>query len=512
MDANTDRAKALGDRLLAAADDADRHTKFELLAAAYEIHSLAESSDGDQLGKTTAKLWKDERQLPLDVETTEAKLRAILPIAEAGARPDPHADQALWTIATLEDEYAVRFQAAQELAGRGDAGLNVIGDDVEAAASAATGALAYGDDAGPSIAWEDVRRYTVLGWVMPLLAATCGTAGAESVRTTIAAWVDTAAARRGPAGPRFHLGVESALAQGFKWEANRLPSAGNREARNFLVDQALKLLDGSAWWHTEMALIQTLTLCALDRAEPRRRDIFGQLYKYRRPPGHPLVREAARLCMNALVADRLFPGESSGPSRYLWIDEAGVAAKVGATEVPRDDVTKLWIPPAAGWSALNPRAQQLVGETLVMLNLIEQADDAAVGAVEGPDRTDRTSDRERRRASAYEKGDRMPECLRSATHRQRLRVDKADPPAPNDETCPRSCDFGLCPYPQKYDPPFRGDLTETFCRGQVRLLRESRTKHLPRWEAGPNRPAAIRRRAFRQLDEFWDAMERRDRL
>ena len=81
---------------------------------------------------------------------------------------------------------------------------------------------------------------------------------------------------------------------------------------------------------------------------------------------HPFLAEARDLAILAL--------EKRQPERFLWIDESGVATKIGARPPHSDAVRKhnLWIPPSVGWSALHPRAQKLVADVLLLLNLIER--------------------------------------------------------------------------------------------------------------------------------------------
>jgi hypothetical protein len=519
LDRDPDRAAELREMLCERALGADRHTAFELLAAGYEIQSLADPSDSGSLAKTAGELWRRELPLGIDVETTEAKLRTILPIAELGAQPASRAYETLWEICLLEDEYAVRFQAAQALASGGNAALAVLRDAIGEAAEDASGPLAYRDGRAPDMSSADVRRHSVLGWVMPLLAATCDAAGMRHVRATIEAWVDTACGDASGGTPQLHLGVEAALAQGFKWEANRLPSDDLRESRDFLVDQALRLLDGSTWWYTRMGLVHALALWALDANEPRRREIIRRIAGQRRPANHPFVRETARLCNEAIPRAPALPSAPAvreatklrGPSRFIWIDEAGVAGKIGPTVLPSDPITRLWIPPAAGWSVLKPEAQQLVAETLVYLNLIEGGDDAAAGASTVEERTERTTWREARRARGHAEGRRLPVCLADGDCRGFLGVRRSHDQPGSASSCAEGCAFELCPYPSKHLPPYRGELNETFCRAQVRLVRGS-GRRVPPWVDRVARYVSFRRSSFEQLERFWQDMGRRVRL
>ena len=86
---------------------------------------------------------------------------------------------------------------------------------------------------------------------------------------------------------------------------------------------------------------------------------------------HPFVREAAQLVVQALKTGR--------PQRYCWIDESGVVGQVGSRNLGQGTPHgrhRLWIPPSAGWTALDGRAQQLVADVLLLLNLADRGDQA----------------------------------------------------------------------------------------------------------------------------------------
>ena len=81
---------------------------------------------------------------------------------------------------------------------------------------------------------------------------------------------------------------------------------------------------------------------------------------------HPFVAETWRLSVRAL--------ETGLPERYIWIDESGVVSRVGSSPAKPGSQRKhnLWIPPSTGWTALNARAQQLLADVLLLLNLAER--------------------------------------------------------------------------------------------------------------------------------------------
>lgn len=185
--------------------------------------------------------------------------------------------------------------------------------------------------------------------------------------------------------------------------------------------------------------------------------------------------------------------ETGQPERYLWIDEKDATDTIGArTRYPGGYRRhNLWIPPSAGWSTLDARAQHLVADVLVMLNLIE--------------RDGHPDEVEERLARVEQPGMPLPPCIR--TDREPLRTGTSVPPAPG-STCLPDCKFQLCPYPPRGCVP-RGEIREPFCRQQQALLPGRVRRCLPR---------VLRRKTphwvsmrVRELDRFWEAMARRTR-
>jgi len=309
---------------------------------------------------------------------------------------------------------------------------------------------------------------------------------------------------RRPGEEELPISLEIALAQGFKYAANRRsPHADDgRETRMHLAEQALEMLKGSRFWFTQLTLIQAL--CLLNMSEGPRPagdkhgakpeaivqhwlDVAGRERPDRglragMPAGpHPFVREAAQLAVLALKTGR--------PQRYCWIDESGVVAQVGSRntgiEVKQRN-RRLWIPPSAGWTALNGRAQQLVADVLLLLNLAE--------------RGDQPQERERRLKRANRSD--LPPCItrsRASLNPGRT-VGTAVSSAPG-TTCVDGCAFELCPYPPKGAQP-RVEMGEAFCRRQqTLLLRRSPGRRRAPWQQMP--PA--------QLNTFWAEMADRAR-
>jgi len=205
---------------------------------------------------------------------------------------------------------------------------------------------------------------------------------------------------------------------------------------------------------------------------------------------HPFVAEAGDLVALAL--------ETGQPERFVWIDEEGVAVNIGSRTAAPSGYRKhnLWIPPSAGWRTLDGRAQRLVADVLVMLNLIERdghPDEERLTRAEQPDTP-------------------FPPCI--CRDRGPLQPDMkagtSKPPEPG-TTCLPDCKFQLCPYPPCGWVP-RGEIREPFCRQQQALLPGRIRRCLPRWVSTWHRktPSWVGMRVG-DLDRFWDAMAGRTR-
>jgi hypothetical protein len=306
------------------------------------------------------------------------------------------------------------------------------------------------------------------------------------------------------------IALEIALAQGFKYAANRRPGQPDllRESRMFLAEQALEMLKSARYWYSQLTLIHALTLLNLSQtkqpwdkygARPeaivehwvnvagRERPDSDRVDRNRAPgkrhEPHPFVAETAQLCVLALKTER--------PQRYLWIDEGGVVGQVGSRNLSKMEQQRrhrLWIPPSAGWSALNARAQQLVADVLLVRNLAE--------------RGDLPLDRERRLRRSNRED--LPPCL---THFREalepgLTVGTAVSIVPG-VSCVDGCVFELCPYPPKGGQP-RVEMSEAFCRRQLTLLDRSLRHPL-------TRQAPWQEMTVGQLRNFWTEMADRAR-
>ncbi|MER6104133.1 ATP-binding protein [Streptomyces sp. NPDC001832] len=339
------------------------------------------------------------------------------------------------------------------------------------------------------------RDNTMCAWLIPLLV---GSVTTHRHRDTPYAFLESWVRRVGVPerdGPHaLDLTLEVALAQGFKYAANRRqhhPHA-RPEAREYLAEQAWDMLKRTRFWFTRLTLLHALTLWSLaDGADVMRpehghgSDPAEQVRQWLVLPGgerqHPFVEAAAELCVWAL--------ESQQPERFLWIDECGVAAQVGSQTAPHGEVRKhqLWIPSSTGWSTLHQRAQQLLADVLLLLNLAE--------------RGDWPEDRLRRLQHTGRPD--LPPCLtqdRGPLDPSRTVVRTAASQAGSN--CRDDCAFDLCPYPPKGLDGHRVELSQAFCRAQSTLLSRSRSPLHPeaRWQ---------RRTGAGELRQFWEQMGQR---
>jgi hypothetical protein len=476
-----------------AADRAPNAVAFDLLAAAYEIDRMLDGRGAKALGVVARSdnlwgsdggLWDAGVQNLGEAKIEEAKVRAVVRMGEVGTED---ACETLWHICRREPGYRVRLRAAETLARGGAEAFAVLAgsdsDDENTMSAILKRGKKLQDRASSEV--RDVRACSLQGWILPLLATSGLEHQGEQVLGILEEWVLLAERNA------LHLGVEGYLAQGFKFEANRLPSRVRTEARRNLIGLAERLLDCSRWWYPQVALVQALALWSLDSEHGRDQELKERIRKQNDSSRHPFVGEAAQLCEEAI-------SESvPRPSRYIWIDEPGVVAKVGPGSADSDpeSITGRWVSRAAGWYTLKPSAQQLVADTLIYLNLIE--------GTKGKD----WQDREKRREVVAQFGPRLPPCLSGGRSRSdRLRIGDA----PEEESAECGCSLNLCPYPTKGDVLFRGELSETFCRGQKSLLRGWKRKHASWQESPPTwRPLASAGN-YRALKTFWTNMEKRD--
>ncbi len=510
-----------------AAVDRDDNKVLDIYAAALEIDSVAaEPQHATLAAEITARWSRIHAQDPRTVE--EGKIAVVQRFGEAARvleerrrrgdrfRAGP-AYAELYKLACSDRSYPVQLAAAQEIGVGGAAAYAALEHALQAPCQscAAERAARAGSRPDREVAETDeqlLRAAIVSAWLAPMLTGSAADpahaadrTAAERARADLAQWLrHVGQDGRQPGEQDLPISLEIALAQGFKYAANRRPGNGAfRDARMDLAEQALEMLRGARHWFSQLTLLHALCLLSLSenprQAENNRSgrpeaivqhwlDVAGRDRADRGTAArdqarlHPFVREAARLVVMALRTRR--------PQRYCWIDESGVVGQVGSRnlspETPHDR-HHLWIPPSAGWTALDSRAQQLVADVLLLINLA--------------DRGDQPADRERRlkRSNRID----LPPCIthfRDALEPGRT-VGTAVSSAPG-VSCVDGCAFELCPYPPKGIQP-RVEMSEAFCRRQQNLVirpRDPRTGRAP-WQQ--MRPA--------QLIRFWAEMADRAR-
>ena len=482
----------LQDLLAEAASNRDNEKALDLYAAALEIDSVDEAPTHAGIAGQLCEHWP--RISARDARTLEeSKLNLIRRFGEAARtiverrrreEPGLTAEPAyleLYRIIALESMYPVRLAAAQEIGAGGDEALaalqEVLGpqhpplrpdpaprdtDEPENATSGHEPSVDVGppgDNREEECEWREKAARALLA---PLLL---GSASSEQAREAAAKnlerWLHfLTMTDRQPGESELRLSLEIALAQGFKHAANRRdrhPHA-HPEARVYLVEKARDMLRGTNFWFTRLTLVHALCLWSLPDGglQSRRGQDVGHKALVERwaaspdgRPEHPFVVEARKLAALAL--------ETEQPERFIWIDESGILARVGSRQASPISRRKhnLWIPPSTGWTALHPRAQQLVADVLLLLNLAE--------------RGVRPSDRSRR-LQRTDRSD-LPPCL--AGERFPLEPTRTVGMAGTSEpgsNCKHGCLFELCPYPPKGEESYRAELSEAFCRRQHALV------------------------------------------
>jgi hypothetical protein len=504
------------DVLLAAAGPPQSDVKaLNLYAAALEIDSVGNTPAHDRIATELERRWpelraRDQRTLE------EAKLNLVRRFGGAARTiaskrrdvPGYHAKPAyaqLCAIGRCERSYAVRLAAAHAIGGGGDDAFDALGDmprppDEQWAAGAGRRReerTAPGRQESARPVEEQVeeenrrwRQQVMQAWLAPLLVGSV-TRRRQDAQANLDQWLQLVGKdlRGGVRG--LPISLEVALAQGFKYAANRRRRHPNTrpEAQAYLAEQAGEMLKRVRFWFSRLTLMHALCMWSLPDgpggppAQGRRSDPRAMVQQWMELPGgepeHPFVAEARRLTVWAL--------ETRQPERFIWIDESGIIGRVGS-RTASSDVRRwhnLWIPPSTGWTTLHRRAQQLVADVLLLLNLAE--------------RGERPADRERR-LERINRND-LPPCL--AGDRSPLDPTRTVEMAPASQlgsNCKDGCPFRLCPYPPKGEQPYRIGLSEAFCRRQQTLL----DKRLGAWGTAPWQAALPA-----ELKRFWQQMGQR---
>jgi hypothetical protein len=499
--------RPLRDLLVEAAEGRDDVKALDLYAAALEIDSVddapAHAAIATRLADQWPRFWaRDQRTLE------DAKLNLVRRLGEAArtvaerARRDQAAGDGpgqaaapaylqLYCISRLEPSYPVRLAAAQEIGAGGDEAFAALHDRLGPELPAGPPEPAPQDGQALERWWrESVTR----AWLAPMLVGSvtdrASTGRQRQARDNLRRWLrfvakpDREAVEQG-----LCLSVEVALAQGFKHTANRRRRHAHAEARAHLAEQARALLRGTRFWFTRLTLVHALCLWSLPDEPGGRQPAAGRSPDHKAlienwltlPDGqaeHPFVLEARRLAVWALHTEQ--------PERFIWIDESGIVGRVGSQPANPGSRRKhnLWIPPSTGWTALDRRAQQLVADVLLLLNLAERGD-----PTEREERLRRTG---RNRLPPCLAGDRSP--LDAS-----LTIGMAGSSEPG-SNCKDGCPFELCPYPPKGEQSYRVELSEAFCHRQQALMNGTgvRRRAAP-WQAAL--PGELRR--------FWKQMAQR---
>ncbi|GAB7104387.1 hypothetical protein JCM4814A_27010 [Streptomyces phaeofaciens JCM 4814] len=582
------RGRPLAHRLCSAADRrTDDPKALDLYAAALEIASV--DDDPKLLGTIIRAVRERWSGIKGDRRTLEdAKLRLLRQVGAALRKVSDRTDTTplywqLFRLGIEEPSYSIRLAVAQEFGTGGNAAFAVIRERVglnsdpvkeyndrldrlkawkrgEYESWAAR--MGRARAAGPSsraASSESVRRlqqdrkvlnrryreqrvdlfreFVMRAWMVPMLLGSVDEAHRDEARERLTKWLRHLDPNFTGGAPDLPLALEAALAQGFKYAANRRHRHPYTDpgGRADLIRQAETVLQQSRCWYAQLSLLQALCLWELaDSAggpDPRGPAASGRnggrsdghepfqplggaaaVRTVRRwlsmagtvnaSPGRSDARgEPARRCLHPFVAEAgdlvALALETGQPERFLWIDEKGVADNIGSRADNAGGYRRhsLWIAPSVGWSTLDPRAQRLVADVLVMLNLIE--------------RDGHPDEVEERLARAEQPGMPLPPCIRRDREplQPGLRIGMSTPPAPGSGCLP-DCKFQLCPYPPRGWVP-RGEIREPFCRQQQALLPGSVRRWLPR---------GLRRKTphwvgmrVRELDRFWDAMAGRTR-
>jgi hypothetical protein len=505
-------------------EEAKRRTDvkaLDLYAAALQIDSVekqpAHSDIAEKLKESWPDVWaRDQRTLE------EAKLNLVRRFGEAAKTiseqrrgshdyPAAPAYPHLYHISCSESSYPIRLESVHEIGAGSDEAFEALADVLgppvlnRSGGHIATRADGPGTaDSAPPVqpgnpgpeeeqeredrAWQEG---VIRAWLAPLLVGSVTERKSAGANKNLEQWLQyIGESTHTRAESDLRLSLEVALAQGLKHAANRRrrhPHA-RPEARAYLAERAREMLRDSHFWFTRLTLLHALCLWSMPDGQPgpqdRRDTDHRELIKHwiafpGSGPEHPFVVEASKLAVLAL--------ETGQPERFIWIDESGVVARIGSRpanpRAPRKH--NLWIPPSTGWTALHPRAQQLVADVLLLLNLAER------GA--------RPSERNRR-LHRTDRND-LPPCLsgdRSPLDLTRT-VGMAETAEPG-SNCKHGCHFGLCPYPPKGEASHRIELSEAFCRRQRALIDGSSI-----WR----RAAPWQETLKGDLQQFWKQMGQR---
>ncbi|WP_326585426.1 ATP-binding protein [Streptomyces sp. NBC_00481] len=407
--------------------------------------------------------------------------------------------QHLFHIAVAESSYRIRLTVALEIGAGGDTAFNALRKHL-AEPQPLQPTWGRGTDGGVrqpvdvETAW---RRKTLCAWLLPLLAGSAAPSGQENDTPMgcLKRWLAGIGDHRPKDIAKLTLSTEVALAQGFKFAANRRhqhPCV--RGLQTDLADNALEMLRRSRFWYTRLTLLHARTLWALPDditqplpsegpgADPRTEIREWLLLPDGSQEKHPFLLAAAELAAKALRERK--------PEQYLWTDESIVVGQIGSQKAAQDEPRKhnLWIPYSIGWRALAPPAQQLVADVLLLLNLAEQGG--------SPDDRLQHLHRINRTQEPF-----LPPCL--TRDRAPLNPSRTGAGETFASKANCGCTFDLCPYPPRSQQQgTRMEFSEVFCRRQMSLIDMRLVGHggLAPWQRDVDREA---------LRSFWEEMGER---
>ena len=465
----------------AAGDEKGIEKILDIYAAALEIDSVATRPDHSRFMAELAGRWAglSETTAALDRTVDEAKLGLVWRFSDAARHIAQHrytvhrhrqlfqpAYATMYGIASRERSYLVRLAAARVIGEGGNeavASLPQLHKDIPDAEQI------------KSIAGHEAQ---LRAWLAPLLYYSCrpdpqikpADLRITEAQEHLQKWLDVLSEK----DPKRRLPISSeiALAQGFKLAANmrEFRDPGHAQQQAILVEKAEFALAHARFWHSRLALVQALTMLSLPDDPAAELPTHGHgsdpaaLVGYwlglaghglagidgERPEvHHPFVIEAAELCILALRHRR--------PEQFCWIDESESLRQIGSYSASRSSqrTQPRWILNSVGWDVLHPRAQRLLADVLLMLNLAERGGRPAQ-LEERLNRADRPD---------------LPPCLttdRSPLDPKRT-IGSAQVSEPG-SNCTADCGFRLCPYPPRGTDLQRAELSESFCRNQAALL------------------------------------------
>jgi hypothetical protein len=484
--------------------------ELDIYAAQLEIDSATGGGQHREIAQSLCKDW-DQILSRGDKILQEAKLGLVHRFGDAVLKvPDP-AYENLYYIGTHEEYYPVRLAVSQEIAVGRKKAYEILAREFAATLDSMENRRRDVHSPDAKEPRQEWREQVMAAWLAPQLAWSGEHEYLEPDKHNLGRWfthlgIQAIESDHTP----LPISLEIGLAQGFKYAANRrYRRSGNQaDPREWLADRAMEMLKRSRFWFSHLTLLHALCLWELpdgrdgNRAPTRSSadieavvtqwlDVAGSEQGGREKVGpkrtHPFVVEASELVVRTL--------ETRDPQKYIWIDESGVIGKVGSHGEGSVETRKhhLWIPPSTGWSVLDRRAQQLVADILLLLNLAERGESPA--------------DHDRR--LGYVDRIDLPPCL--AGDRSFLdpgrQLGAAGNATPGSH-CKGGCPFKLCPYPTRGSSSYRVDLSEPFCRQQQALL----SRHLTptagwRWATA----ASWQRTSIEELREFWTKMADRAR-